>query len=152
MTWLKGMLVGGGAVLAFEMLWLSVVGISVVVPPSTVSAVVLGTMSQVKREGLTANLEEQIRPLLNRSMIRLVHTVNIQVDGIPLGINPNNEEQLQQQLMHDMNTSMMNYLQRQMGSGQLSQNITRFVLTHPQKLDVSVSFGPISIPIQVTIP
>ncbi|SMC06563.1 hypothetical protein SAMN00768000_2886 [Sulfobacillus thermosulfidooxidans DSM 9293] len=152
MTWLKGMLVGGGAVLVLEMLWLSLVGISIVVPSSTVSAVVAETMSQFKRQDLTANLEEQITPLLNRSMIRLVHTVNIQVDGIPLGINPNNEERLQQQLMHDMNTSMMNYLQRQMDSGQLTQNITRFVLTHPQKLDVTASLGPVSIPVQVTIP
>ncbi len=135
-----------------EVVWLSVIGISLSVPPDAVLSVVSQSLNQLRQHAITADVQQRVAPALNRSMVNLIHTVNIQVDGIPLGINPANERHLQQQLMQDMNRSMLHYFNHQIESPGLAKNLTGIILAHPHELRVRASFGPLSIPVRISIP
>ncbi len=150
--WLKGLLAGFGLTVLMQILWLSVMGITISVSPETVAAGMEQSLHNLSRKDLTSRLEKGMAPVVNQSMTKLVHTVNIQVDGITLGINRANEYRLQRQLIHDMNTSVAGYLNRQLTSPAMAQTLSRVLWTHPEVIQMQAFWGPVSVPVRIRIP
>lgn len=150
-AWLKGLLTGCGLTVLTQILWFSVMGITISLSPEVVAAGMAQNLSGLPRKSLTSWLEHGIAPVMDQRMTQLVHTVRIQVDGITLDINRANEYRLQHQLIHDMNASMARYLNHQLKSSAMAHNLTRVLLAHPQELRIGASWGPFSIPVRIRI-
>ncbi|MCL4318454.1 MAG: hypothetical protein M1596_00930 [Firmicutes bacterium] len=150
--WFKGLLAGCGLSVLVQGVWLTTMGVSISVSPATVAAGMTQSLKGLNRKDLTSRLEDGMAPVMNRSMAHLVQTVHVQVDGITLGINPANEYHLQHQLIHDMNTSVAGYLNRQLKSSTMTLNLMRALRSHPENIRIRASWGFLSIPVHIRIP